>query len=131
MSKIIGVDVGTTSIRSACYETKTGKLKIIKQKTVDQYYPQIGWVEEDAEEIYLSTLLCVNEALDCTKLKAKGIGITNMRETVVAWDKITQKPLYRAIIWQCRRTKDYCESMPEEQKKAIKDKTGLVVDAYF
>lgn len=131
MSKIIGIDAGTTSIRSACYDTKTGKLKIVKQKTVDQYYPHLGWVEEDAEEIYLSTLLCLNDALDYSKLKAKGIGITNMRESVVAWDKITQKPLYRSIIWQCRRTKEYCESLTDEDKKLIKDKTGLVVDAYF
>lgn len=131
MSKIIGIDAGTTSIRSACYDTKTGKLKIIKQKTVDQYYPHLGWVEEDAEEIYLSTLLCLNDALDYSKLKAKGIGITNMRETVIAWDKFTQKPLYRSIIWQCRRTKEYCERMPDSQKALIKEKTGLIVDAYF
>lgn len=131
MSKIIGIDAGTTSIRSACYDTKTGKLKIIKQKTVDQYYPHLGWVEEDAEEIYLSTLLCLNDALDYSKLKAKGIGITNMRETVIAWDKFTQKPLYRSIIWQCRRTKEYCERMPSSQKALIKEKTGLIVDAYF
>ncbi len=131
MSKIIGIDAGTTSIRSACYDTKTGKLKIIKQKTVDQYYPHLGWVEEDAEEIFLSTLLCLNDALDYSKLKAKGIGITNMRETVIAWDKFTQKPLYRSIIWQCRRTKEYCERMPDSQKALIKEKTGLIVDAYF
>lgn len=131
MSKIIGIDAGTTSIRSACYDTKTGKLKIVKQKSVDQYYPRLGWVEEDAEEIYLSTLLCLNDALDYTKLKAKGIGITNMRETVVAWDKFTQKPLYRSIIWQCRRTKEYCEALDESVKRTIKEKTGLVVDAYF
>lgn len=131
MSKIIGIDAGTTSIRSAVYDTKTGKLKIVKQKLVDQYYPHPGWVEEDAEEIFLSTLLCLNDALDSTNLKAKGIGITNMRETVICWDKVTQKPLYRAIIWQCRRTKDYCESMPKEQVELIKQKTGLVVDAYF
>lgn len=131
MAKIIGIDAGTTSIRSACYDTKTGKLKIVKQKTVDQYYPRLGWVEEDAEEIYLSTLLCLNDALDYTKLKAKGIGITNMRETVVAWDKFTQKPLYRSIIWQCRRTKEYCEALPDAAKTLIKEKTGLVVDAYF
>lgn len=131
MAKIIGIDAGTTSIRSACYDTKTGKLKIVKQKTVDQYYPRLGWVEEDAEEIYLSTLLCLNDALDYTKLKAKGIGITNMRETAVAWDKFTQKPLYRSIIWQCRRTKEYCEALSKEAKALVKEKTGLVVDAYF
>lgn len=131
MSKIIGIDAGTTSVRSACYDTKTGKLKIVKQKSVDQYYPHLGWVEEDAEEIFLSTLLCLNDALDYAKLRAKGIGITNMRETVIAWDKYTQKPLYRAIIWQCRRTKEYCESLSSAQKAMIKEKTGLVVDAYF
>ncbi len=131
MSKIIGIDAGTTSIRSAVYETENGQLTIVKQKAVDQFYPQIGWVEEDAEEIYLSTILCLNDAIDFTRCHAEGIGITNMRETVVAWDKITQKPLYNAIIWQCRRTKEYCEALPSEAKKLIKEKTGLVVDAYF
>ena len=131
MNKVIGIDIGTTSVRSALYNADTGEFSIVKQKTVEQYYPQIGWVEEDADEIYLSTILCLNDALDSALLGVKGIGITNMRETVVAWDKITHKPLYNAIIWQCRRTKEYCEAMSEADKKLIKDKTGLVVDAYF
>ena len=131
MNKVIGIDIGTTSVRSALYNADTGEFSIVKQKTVEQYYPQIGWVEEDADEIYLSTILCLNDALDSALLGVKGIGITNMRETVVAWDKITHKPLYNAIIWQCRRTKEYCEAMSEADKTLIKDKTGLVVDAYF
>ena len=131
MSKIIGIDIGTTSVRSALLNADTGEFSIVKQKTIEQIYPNVGWVEEDAEEIYLSTMLCLNDALEQSSLTAKGIGITNMRETVVAWDKVTKRPLYNAIIWQCRRTKEYCESMPEKDKRLIKEKTGLVVDAYF
>lgn len=131
MSKIIGIDAGTTSIRSAVYDTESGEFFVARQKAVDQYYPHPGWVEEDADEIYMSTLLCLEDAIEKIDFAAAGIGITNMRETVIAWDKKTQKPLYNAIIWQCRRTKDYCEGLSADQKALIKERTGLVVDAYF
>lgn len=132
MGYIIGLDIGTTSVRSAIYDVVSGKLDMVKQKTTEQFYPQPGWVEEDAEEIFLAVSLCLEEAVD--KLEGKDIlalAITNMRETVVCWDSLTGKPLYNAIIWQCRRTKEYCESLSDEVKKTITDKTGLVVDAYF
>ena len=132
MNKVIGIDIGTTSVRSALYNADTGEFSIVKQKTVEQYYPQIGWVEEDADEIYLSTILCLNDALDSALLDVKGIGITNMRETVVAWDSETGKALCNAIVWQCRRTSKYCQKLKNSKMgKIIHSKTGLVPDAYF
>ena len=131
MSYVIGLDVGTTSVRSCAYEVETAKFEMIRQKTVDQIYPKPDWVEEDAEEIFLSTYMCLEDAVDKVDGDVLAISITNMRETVVCWDKLTGKPLYNAIIWQCRRTREYCENLPEEDKKTIYDKTGLVVDAYF
>ncbi len=132
MGYVIGLDVGTTSVRSAVYNADSGELTMVKQKSTEQFYPKIGWVEEDAEEIFLAASLCLEEAAD--KLEGEDIlalAITNMRETVVCWDSLTGKPLYNAIIWQCRRTKEYCEALSEEAKRTITDKTGLVVDAYF
>ena len=132
MSYIIGIDAGTTSVRSCIYNVETGGFTIAKQKTVEQYYPKPNWVEEDAEEIYQSVLLCLNEAED--RLKGEtvvGVSLTNMRETVVCWNAKTGKPLYNAIIWQCRRTQEFCDSLSAETKQLIYDKTGLVVDAYF
>lgn len=132
MKYVIGLDIGTTSVRSAIYGVESGKLEIVKQKTVEQYYPQLGYVEEDAEEIFLSTSLCLNEAIDkIGKGDVAAIAITNMRETVVCWDSVTGKPLYNAIIWQCRRTKAECEALSTEQKELIRSRTGLVADAYF
>ncbi len=132
MGYVIGLDVGTTSVRSAVYNTESGELKMVKQKSTEQFYPNPGWVEEDAEEIFLAVSLCLEEAAD--KLDGKevlALAVTNMRETVVCWDSVTGKPLYNAIIWQCRRTKEYCENLSVEEKRTITDKTGLVVDAYF
>ena len=131
MSYIIGLDVGTTSVRSCLYETTNGDFSIVRQTAVAQVYPKPDWVEEQAEEIYLSTYMCLIDAADRATDNVVGISITNMRETVVCWDSVTGKPLYNAIIWQCRRTKDYCDKMPQATKKLIYDKTGLVVDAYF
>ena len=131
MSYIIGLDVGTTSVRSCLYEVDSGNFSIVRQTAVAQIYPRPDWVEEEAEEIYLSTYMCLIDAADRAFGKVVGVSITNMRETVVCWDSVTGKPLYNAIIWQCRRTKKFCEELPEETKKLIYDKTGLVVDAYF
>ncbi|MBO4573605.1 MAG: glycerol kinase GlpK [Clostridia bacterium] len=131
MSYIIGLDVGTTSVRSCVYGVDDGSFSIVRQKAVEQIYPHPDWVEEEAEEIYLSTYMCLTDAFDKADGDVLGISLTNMRETVVCWDSVTGKPFYNAIIWQCRRTKDYCESLPKETKKLIYEKTGLVVDAYF
>ncbi len=132
MEYVIGLDVGTTSVRSAIFNVESGSLEIVKAKELEQFYPKPSWVEEDAEEIYLATKLCLEEA--CEKIEGEtllGVSLTNMRETVVAWDKFTQKPLYNAIIWQCRRTAQYCENLKPQEKALILEKTGLVVDAYF
>ncbi len=132
MSYIIGIDAGTTSVRSCIYNVETGDFSIVKQKPVEQYYPKPNWVEEDAEDIYQSVLSCLREAE--YKLKGEkvcGVSLTNMRETVVCWNAKTGKPLYNAIIWQCRRTQEFCDSLSETSKKLIYDKTGLIVDAYF
>ncbi len=131
MSYIIGLDVGTTSVRSCVYDVNDGSFQMVKQKEVDQIYPKPDWVEEEAEDIFLSTRMCLNEAYDKVDGDVIGISLTNMRETVLCWDSVTRKPLYNAIIWQCRRTKDFCESMSAQTKRLIYDKTGLVVDAYF
>ena len=131
MSYIIGLDVGTTSVRSCIFDPATCEFQIVRQKQVEQIYPRPDWVEEDAEEIYLSTYMCLLDAFDRADGDVAGISLTNMRETVVCWDSVTGAPLYNAIIWQCRRTKDYCESLSEDVKKTIYRKTGLVVDAYF
>ena len=131
MSYIIGLDVGTTSVRSCLYEIESGEFSIVRQTPVAQIYPKPDWVEEEAEEIFLAAYMCLIDAADHASGKIKGVSVTNMRETVICWDSVTGKPLYNAIIWQCRRTKDYCESLPEETKRLIYQKTGLVVDAYF
>ena len=131
MSYIVGLDIGTTSVRSCTYNVENCDFKMVRQTEVAQIYPRPDWVEEDAEEIFYSTYMCLSDAVDSVNSDVLGISLTNMRETVVCWDSVTGKPLYNAIIWQCRRTKDYCDAMPEEAKKMIYDKTGLVVDAYF
>ncbi|MBP5177663.1 MAG: glycerol kinase GlpK [Clostridia bacterium] len=128
---IIGLDLGTTSVRSCLYETESKKFSIIRQTPVAQYYPKPDWVEEDAEEIYLSAYMCLIAAAESAEKKVVGISLTNMRETVVAWDSVTGKPLYNAIIWQCRRTKRFLEGFDDATKKTVYEKTGLVVDAYF
>ena len=130
---IAAIDEGTTSARAVLYEI--AKHKIIKSKSVSisQIYPEPSYVEEDANEIYsaaLSSLVEIIEYADSAE-EIAGIGITNQRETVVAWDKKTGKPLYNAIVWQCRRTADYCEKLGEEHGEEIKEKTGLIVDSYF
>ena len=131
MSYVIGLDVGTTSVRSCLYDVDTAEFRIVRQKEVEQYYPKPDWVEEDAEEIYLSTYMCLLDAFGKCDGDVLGISLTNMRETVVCWDKYTCAPLHNAIIWQCRRTKDFCDNLDESVKKTIYQKTGLVVDAYF
>ncbi len=132
MGYLIAIDEGTTSTRSSLYDLNTRRIENIVCYPIKQYYPQPGYVEEDAEEIYLKTVQAVNNNIDKVGVgEVLGIGITNQRETVVAWDKTTGKPLYNAIVWQCRRTADYCQKLKEDYGEEIHSKTGLVVDAYF
>ena len=104
-------------------------------REIKQFYPNPGWVEHDPEE-YIKTILdCIKEVLEKSKINAgeiASIGITNQRETVILWDKETGKPLYNAIVWQCRRTADYCSYLKSKgYHDLINEKTGLVIDAYF
>jgi glycerol kinase len=133
MDKILAIDEGTTSARAAVYDLKENKIIFIAKKELKQYYPEEGFVEEKAEDIYNAVYWSLCKAIEsiADKSEIKGIGITNQRETVIMWDKLTGEPVYNAIIWQCRRTAEYCQKLKEKYGNLIKEKTGLVVDAYF
>ena len=131
---IIGLDEGTTSCRSVLYDTETNSIVDIVGAPIKQYYPNLGWVEQDAEEIWSQQYYTFKKVLSENKIKPEeiiGVGITNQRETIVAWDKSTGKPIYRAIVWQCRRTSKFIENLPSDILTKIKNKTGLIADAYF
>lgn len=131
---IIALDQGTTSCRALVFDSK-GTIVSSAQKEFTQYFPKPGWVEHDALEIWSTQVGMAAEAVTKTGLVANqiaAIGITNQRETVVLWDKKTGKPIYNAIVWQDKRTADYCDQLKSEGKKQmIREKTGLVIDAYF
>ena len=130
----ITIDQGTRSTRAILYDNKINKVDFT-QVELTQYYPEEGWVEHDLEEIWLSVVSCVSNLIKNNSLKPEevvSIGITNQRETVAIWDKKTLKPLSRAIVWQDRRTSNFCQEMKEEGiEKVIKEKTGLLLDPYF
>lgn len=108
---IMALDLGTTSCRCILFD-KQGEICSVAQKEFTQYYPQAGWVEHDAEEIWATQVGLMYEAmskLDVTPADIAGIGITNQRETTVVWDKNTGRPICKAIVWQCRRTAEYCD----------------------
>jgi glycerol kinase len=134
MKYILALDQGTTSSRSIVFD-HTGKVIATAQREFTQHYPKPGWVEHDAEEIWSTQLRTAQEVLKKAKLKAKdiaAIGITNQRETTVAWDKKTGKPVGKAIVWQDRRTAGYCDKLKAKGAASmIHEKTGLVIDAYF
>lgn len=131
---IIALDQGTTSSRALAFDSK-GNLVGGVNKEFAQIFPQPGWVEHDPYEILQSQMGALFELLKKYSIsgdKIKAIGITNQRETVVVWDKNSNKPLYNAIVWQCRRTSDYCQELKEKgYEDMIRKKTGLVIDAYF
>ena len=131
---IIALDQGTTSSRAIIYDKDAHPIGS-KQKEFTQYYPHPGWVEHDAEELFKCQLKVLEGVLidnEINKNEIAAIGITNQRETVVIWDKKTGKPVYNAIVWQCRRTANYCdELMKNGYKDVIREKTGLLIDAYF
>lgn len=135
MSKyILSFDAGTTSSRAIIFNKK-GEIIKVAQKEFKQIYPKPGWVEHDPMEIWGSQSGVAREVLEMAGIRPSeiaGIGITNQRETTVVWDKNTGKPVYNAIVWQCRRTAKYCDNLKEEGwTEKIRDKTGLVIDAYF
>ena len=131
---IMALDAGTTSNRCILFNYR-GEICSIAQKEFTQYFPQSGWVEHDAEEIWLTQYSVASEALSKIGAKAEdiaAIGITNQRETTIVWDKETGEPIYHAIVWQDRRTADYCEKLVANGLTDIyKAKTGLVIDPYF
>lgn len=130
---IMALDQGTTSSRCILFD-HSGKICSIAQKEFPQYFPQPGWVEHDPMEIWSSQFAVAMEAMaqiGVTATGIAGIGITNQRETTILWDRKTGKPIYNAIVWQCRRTADMIDALSDEQKKEIRGKTGLVPDAYF
>ncbi len=131
---IMALDQGTTSSRAIIFNKK-GEIVAKAQNEFTQYYPEHGWVEHDPMEILFSQISAILSCLRLEKVNPKdiaGIGITNQRETTIVWDKKTGKPVYNAIVWQCRRTAQTCEELKAEGlSEYVKDTTGLLIDAYF
>ena len=131
---VIALDQGTTSSRAIIYDKNAHPLGSV-QKEFTQFYPKPGWVEHDPEEIFKSQLNVMQSVIIDNDIKMDeiaAIGITNQRETVVLWDKETGKPVYNAIVWQCRRTSPFCEKLISEgYEDSIREKTGLKIDPYF
>lgn len=131
---IVSLDQGTTSSRAIVFDDK-GNIVGVAQKEFKQIYPRAGWVEHDPEDIWNSQIEVFKQAISKSGVSLcdiAAIGITNQRETAIVWDKTTGKPVYNAIVWQCRRTADYCDSLKAKgYDEMIYSKTGLTVDAYF
>ncbi len=131
---IMALDSGTTSNRCILFDIE-GNMRSVAQKEFTQYFPQPGWVEHDANEIWQSQLSVAREALrkiGASYDEVAAIGITNQRETTVVWDRATGQPIYNAIVWQCRRTSDYADELKEKGlTDSFRQKTGLVIDPYF
>lgn len=131
---VMALDQGTTSARCILYD-KQGKQISVAQKEFRQIYPQAGWVEHDAMDIWSTQIGVAQEAMlkiGATYENIDSIGITNQRETTVVWDKETGEPIYNAIVWQCRRTAEYCDSLKEKGlEESFRKKTGLLIDPYF
>ncbi len=131
---ILALDQGTTSSRAVVFDQK-GTIISVAQKEFTQIFPQPGWVEHDSNEIWATQAGMAAEAVSKKGLKGEqmaAIGITNQRETVVVWDRNTGEPIYNAIVWQDKRTADYCDELKSQGKsQMIREKTGLVIDSYF
>jgi glycerol kinase len=131
---ILALDQGTTSSRAIVFD-RNGLPAASAQKEFTQFYPKPGWVEHDPEEIWSTQAGVALEAITKAGLESiniAAIGITNQRETTVVWNRKTGKPVYRAIVWQDRRTADFCDKLKSEgQSPKILEKTGLIIDAYF
>ena len=131
---ILSFDQGTTSSRAILFD-KAGSIIATAQQEFTQIFPQSGWVEHDAMEIWGSQSGVARQVLEKTGTRpdeVAAIGITNQRETTVVWDKNTGKPVYNAIVWQCRRTAPICDELKAKGwTDKIREKTGLIIDAYF
>ena len=130
---ILSIDQGTTSSRAILFNQK-GNCRVA-QREFKQYFPQSGWVEHDANEIWTSVLAVMTEVINENDVRADqiaGIGITNQRETTVVWDKHTGRPIYHAIVWQSRQTQSICSELKQQgYEQTFRDKTGLLLDPYF
>ena len=131
---ILAIDQGTTSTRAILFD-KQSNIKGIASKEFKQHFPSLGWVEHDANEIWLSVLSVMAEVVTTSGVKPReiaSIGLTNQRETVVVWDKNTGLPIYNAIVWQSRQTSDICDELKAKNYETLfKEKTGLTIDPYF
>ncbi|MDG2450524.1 MAG: glycerol kinase GlpK [Saprospiraceae bacterium] len=130
---VMAIDQGTTSCRALIFNENCEVIEMA-QKEFTQYFPSEGWVEHDANEIWDTQIEVIKTVLDKADLNPNDIttiGITNQRETTLVWNKDTGEPIGKAIVWQDRRTSDYCDSIRDEWKDTIKKKTGLIIDAYF
>ena len=131
---ILAIDAGTTSSRALVFNQK-GETIGMAQYEFTQHFPKEGWVEHDAEEIWTTQVKAIREAIKSAGIQSqqiKGMGITNQRETTVIWNRITGKPVYRAIVWQDRRTAQLCTDLEKKGKSTyFYEKTGLILDAYF
>ena len=131
---ILAIDQGTTGSTCIVFDEK-GRIAGRSYSEFEQYFPRPGWVEHDAEEIWEVTRAVAHEALDDAGIDGRGlegIGITNQRETVVAWDRDSGEPLHRALVWQDRRTAARCDELREAGKEdLVRERTGLVLDPYF
>ncbi len=128
MKTFLAVDSGTTSVRSIIFD-ETGKVLHVSQKKLSLTYPKPSWVEQDPMEILSKTSQTVKEVLELTETKPVAMGITNQRETTIIWDE-NGTPLYNAIVWQCRRTKEICDKLIKDEQW-FREKTGLIIDPYF
>lgn len=131
---IMALDAGTTSNRCILFNKK-GEVCSVAQKEFTQYFPKPGWVEHDAEEIWATQLFVAQKAMEqihAAPEEIAAIGITNQRETAIVWDRETGVPVYHAIVWQCRRTAAYCDTLKNKGlSQRYREKTGLMMDAYF
>lgn len=134
MRYILSIDQGTTSSRAILFDEEA-QVVGMAQKEFRQYFPQPGWVEHDANEIWLSVLAVMAEVITQSGVRPEdvaAIGITNQRETAVIWDRVTGMPVYHAVVWQSRQTEEICRRLREQGwQQKIKDKTGLLIDPYF
>ena len=134
MPFVLALDQGTTSSRAIVFDQE-GAVRAVAQKEFTQHFPAAGWVEHDPQEIWASQIGVAVEALGRAQVRPKeiaAIGITNQRETTIVWDRETGEPVHRAIVWQDRRTADFCERLKSDGAgETIQAKTGLLIDAYF
>ena len=131
---VMAFDAGTTSNRCILFN-HSGQIMSVAQKEFRQYYPKAGWVEHDADEIWATQLEVARQCManiGATAADIAAIGITNQRETTIVWERETGRPVTNAIVWQCRRTAEYADMLRDDgYVDLIRNKTGLVIDAYF